>query len=238
MAWRDAFVLGGASLDDFIKEFRQDVDSFLASLRSAQAVTTGKPVLLFAAGLWNRRYQVSPGALVLDILYTKTESREGLQHFWERAGYKRWRTATCHHPMGEWKGFPRDRVICMSRGHFVQRAVHLVQVPRGAVETVLSRVFGSASGTYLTGGGRLVCLFPLSVLEQRRCWVPARFTHEARAQVTFKYRPWRVVEGSEATLDVTAVGRTVSDSITWSVHFDAHDGSLLPEQEGCDSATR
>lgn len=240
MALRDAFTLGGANLDDFVKEFRMEVGPFLAALREAGAIVTGRPVMVFAAGLWSRRYELSPGALILDVLYTRAEARTGLLRVCESAGYCPVSTRCCH-LWGEWKGFPREKVLCLSRGRWMQRAVHLVELPRGPVETVLSRVYGCMSGTYLTGGGRLVCLFPGMILEKKRCWVPARLGNDARAHVKFKYRPWRLLEDEEceaSMTEVSAVGRTVSDVFTWSVYFRIHDGILLPEKERGGSLTR
>ncbi|RMJ15084.1 hypothetical protein CDV36_005215 [Fusarium kuroshium] len=85
----------------------------------------------------------------------------------------------------------------MTRGQFKQRALHLVQLPRGPVETALSRAYGSAIGTYLTGGGRLVSLFPSLTLVYRQCWLPLRFISRARAFVAFKYIPWELIEWNE-----------------------------------------
>lgn len=240
MALRDAFTVGGANLHDFLTEFRMDVGPFLAALREAGAIVTGLPVIVFAAGLWSRRYEVSPGAHVLDVLYTRSEARSYLLRVWEGAGYVRVPTRCCH-LWGEWKGFPRDKIVCLSRGRWMQRAVHLIELPRGPVETVLSRVYGCMPGTYLTGGGRLVCLFPGLILEKKRCWVPAQFEYDARAHIQFKYRPWRILEDEEledSMTEVSAVGRTVSDAFTWSISFDINDGTLLPERERDGSITR
>lgn len=47
----------------------------------------------------------------------------------------------------------------MVQGNLSERAVHIVELCRSPVETVLSRSYGSMPGSYITGGARAVSLF-------------------------------------------------------------------------------
>ncbi|KJZ70039.1 hypothetical protein HIM_10567 [Hirsutella minnesotensis 3608] len=133
-------------------------------------------------------------------------------------------------PLGEWKGIPRQKQTCMVKGRFMQRAVHLIELPRPAVQTALSRVYGSMAGTYITGAGKAVSLFPQLTFAERRCWVPKRYSDKARSSVAAKYRGWNLLQpGERAGKETSECPRKVADSLCWILSFDTDRGILLPE---------
>lgn len=227
MDLRTVFARGGADLGDFLGVFALDVESFLAVLRKQKAIATGVDVVAFVAGIWKRRREQRPGAVVIDILCYGGRQARAVRRYLETAGY-RGDKLTCRHHLGEWNGFPSSKLTCMVRGQLGQRVVHVVELPASPVQTVLSRTYGSMVGTYLTGGGRAVCLFPALTLVQFCCWIPERMARGVEGRLSVKYSGWRVVRsGQEHLREVDASMRTLDDSMVFYLEFDAR-GGLLP----------
>lgn len=241
MSLRDSFVAGEADLADFVRAFKLDLGSFFRVLRETRSIATGVQVILFMSGRWRREQREKPKALVLDVLCHTSRSRAVLQRFLERAGYAVCETSCCHN-LGEWRGIPSDKRTCMVQGSFMRRVVHLIELARPVVQTVLSRVYGSMAGTYITGGGRAVSLFPHLTFVEQRCWVPARYDERTRSMVAAKYSGWRgpARSGDDPPEEVSALGRTVTDATCWSLSFDTARGHLIrdPQQGRSTGRTR
>lgn len=230
MSLRDSFVSGGASLADFFRAFHLDVGPSLRLLRKTHAVATGVQVALFMSGRWKQEQERNPKAFILDVLCYTPKARGDLQRLLARAGYSVCETACCHN-LGEWKHIPSSKRTCMVQGPFMQRVVHLIELPRPVVQTALSRVYGSMAGTYLTGGGRAVSLFPQITFVERRVWVPERYSEKARSAVEGKYTGWKAIRaGRDAGEEISSSARTVSDDFVWSMAFHPDTGALLSER--------
>ncbi|KJZ68778.1 hypothetical protein HIM_11835 [Hirsutella minnesotensis 3608] len=231
MQLRQSFVSGGADLGDFFDAFRLDLRSFLSTLRKTRAIATGVQIVIFMTGRWREERERQSRTLVLDVLCHTPEARTTLQRALQRAGYAVCETA-CRHNLGEWASIPREKRTCLVQGSFKQRTVHLIELPRPVVQTALSRVYGSMAGTYLTGAGKMVSLFPHLTLVERRSWVPKQFSERTRSLVEDKYRGWRAVcEDDEVGEEIAGGGRSVDDSLCWSLLFDPSGGRLLPEKK-------
>lgn len=224
---RESFVRGEASLEEFVAAFVLDVSPFLALLRRHRAVATGVDFVSFVTGRWKAERKSSPRGSVLDILFCGQREVAGLRRFLEASGYRVARGACSHH-MGEWRAVPGQKRICMVRGRLGQRAIHLVELPRSPVQTLVSRTYGSMAGTYLTGGGRVVSLFPHLTLVQRRCWVPVWMSSRTASLLEAKYPGWKTVRsGQYAIPEVDASSRSVGDDMVFHLDFSLQ-GQLLP----------
>jgi|AZIC01.1.fsa_nt_gi hypothetical protein len=198
------------------------------SLRRARAIVTGAPVALFMAGLWRRDGRSQPGAMVLDVLCHTFEAREVLRRMLEQSGY-RVSKAMCRHNLGEWRATPQPKRVCLVRGSMMQRVVHLIELPRPVVETVVSRAYGSMAGVYLTGGGKAVSLFPHISLVERRLWLPKTYTKRERAQVAAKYPGWNLTSEEDGVPlgDVKARKRSPGDGRTRWSYFNPATGKFV-----------
>lgn len=219
---------GQLNLSAFLKTFRLDLGQFLRALRRAKAIATGVQVALFMAGAFEQSGREHPRALVLDVLCHTARSREILVEMLEAAGYRSRGESSCCHDLGEWAQIPRAKRVCMAQGSLSQWAVHVIELCRSPVETVLSRSYGSMPGSYITGGAQAVSLFPQLTLVDRRCWVPGSFSQQSRDLVKRKYREWAIVPpGVHAGREVGVFARSVSDSLTWNAHFCPETGGLV-----------
>jgi len=224
-----SFVPGRLDLSDLLKAFFLDLGPFLRALRRAKAIATGVQVALFMARALKRSVREHPRALVLDVLCHTTRARDILVGMLEAAGYSSRGSSLCCHDLGEWAQIPREKRVCMVQGNLSERAVHIVELCRSPVETVLSRSYGSMPGSYITGGARAVSLFPQLTFVDRRCWVPGSFSQQARGLVQRKYREWAIVPpGVNAGLEVDGAVRSVSDSLSWTMEFCPETGEQLP----------
>jgi hypothetical protein len=87
-------------------------------------------------------------------------------------------------------------------------------------------------GTYITGGGRLVCLFPQLLFDRRGLWLPKRYSKESRKYVAAKYSCWKLLSvGDDPGLEVRSVRRSVTDKFAWSVVFDSVRGRRVSQRD-------
>lgn len=211
---RQAIISSGADLKVFLEAFHLDVKSFLLVLRKTRSIVTGRQVICFLSGLWHHHQEVLPGGIVLDILYSSSESKIVLECILGRAGYSVDHVA-CPHNLGEWKGLPSLKIIYLAKGQLMQQVVYLIELRRSVVETVLSRVYGSIAGTYITEGGRAVSLFPILTLADKKYWLPERYSKQLRNLVASKYISWILLAPVEgAGTEVSGRRRTLCDNIT------------------------
>lgn len=221
------FARGGADLLEFVSLFAVDLGSFLALLRKQRAIATGVDIVAFVAGAWRKRRELRPGGVEMDVLCCGSSEAGAIRRFLEAAGYREERRM-CRHHLGEWAGLPPSKVACMVRGKLGQRVMHVIELPRSPVQTVLSRSYGSMVGTYLTGGGSAVCLFPALTLVQGCCWVPERMSRSVEGRLMAKYPGWRVVRsGQEYLREVDSLTRTLDDRMVFRLEFDEM-GALRP----------
>ncbi|KAK4117958.1 hypothetical protein N657DRAFT_490264 [Parathielavia appendiculata] len=225
-----SFLLNPVGIDvrRFIESFGLDYRRLLAALAGSRALVTGREFLLLMAGLRDPRLPLRPGAIILDVLCYSRAARSTLELFFRQAGYavSRYR---CRHNLGEWSSLPAGKVVCLVRGQLSQRVVHLLELKRPPTEVVLSRTYGSMAGTYLTGTGSVVSLFPHLTFVQRRCWIPHHMSRSVRAKIRDKYQEWSFGErrsGIDSRLDeVGAEFRSPTDSTSWTISF-TQDGAI------------
>ncbi|KAI3317104.1 hypothetical protein HD806DRAFT_516041 [Xylariaceae sp. AK1471] len=223
---RDLGPIESIDLRGFLDAFSLDVNHFLAALKREKAIATGVEFVLLMAGEWRESLVRQPRALVLDVLHRDVEARSRLRAFFLSLGYRE-NPYTCAHALGEWHGISKSRRVCLVRGSLSQRVVHLVEFCNPVEEVVLSRVYGTMVGTYLTGAGRLVSLFPRMTFRERVCWCPRGVRRLSLPQLRRKYPDWSCSVGSakEAGFEVTDVFRTTLDDCTWVLRYTG-DGVL------------
>lgn len=217
MAVDALFLSSGLGLADFFNRFVLDVGSFLPAVRKANGVVSGPEVVAFMAGGWNKSLRENPRALVLDVLCYGPQARSVLERVLARSGYHVSRR--CRHHLGEWTRLSADRVTCLVRGTLCTRVVHLVELCRPVVETLLSRVYGTMAGNYITGSGRMVSLFPHLTFHERRFWSSPSCTRREGVSVARKYPAWRRFSGSDEPPEVGAAYRSTTDRFCWGVQF-------------------
>lgn len=237
-----------ANLVSFFASFRLELAGLLTALKTAGAVATGGDLILFLAGAWEQSLLERPRALVVDLLYAAEQGKGKavLVKYLARQGYRCNGRARCSHFLGEWRSLPPERVQCLVTGELDHRVVHLVELPRPPVEVVLSRVYGSMVGTYLTGSGRAVSLFPYLTFYRHRCWFPHGVASKRTAELEWKYHGWTKGQVTEKDIvdEVGASFRTADDEYCWIVQFSAEGNtrsSRLPRYsyavEGDDKKT-
>ncbi|KAH6708514.1 hypothetical protein EV126DRAFT_409190 [Verticillium dahliae] len=220
------------NLREFFSKYAFEYLVVLEALKLAGAVVSGPEVVMFATGRWSDSLRERPRALVLDILYCGEKPRRLLEMLMSQSGYKM-NHYSCRHELGEWSNCAKDHVRCFVRGDLAQRVVHLVEVRAPPLEVILSRVYGSAVGTYITGSMRLVSLFPTITFKEKRIWMPTRTSKVELLKVERKYvelKRWSSGSNSEVM-----GSRRLSDKRTWRVTF-GEDGVVLssiepPEEE-------
>jgi hypothetical protein len=227
MDLQSAFLAGEVDLAHFLAEFELDCPSLLEALKRWKAVVTGGDFLMFMAGEWKRRREEKRGALMLDVVCHGLKERAALREFLVRAGYRENPYNRCHNVL-EWNVLPKERVTCMVRGDLHQRVVHIFEVPREPAEVALSRAYGTAVGTYLTGTGRVVSLFPHLTFVKRRCWMPLHSPAGFAVALGRKYVNWTQGGPDEGDVDeVGAVYRKVGDEYCWLVRFSRETGEFV-----------
>lgn len=222
----EGLVLGKLDLREFFWLFRLDLGPFLSVLRRTRSIVTGVLVVLFMDAQWSGDPAGHAGCRVLEVLCRGSEARMAVQAMLEGAGYYAY-SGSCRHNMGEWTRVPRDKRTCMVMGRFMQRVVHVVELPRSPVETVLGRTYGSMAGTYITGGAKAVSLFPSLTFAERKAWLPARCSGKLCKLVQARYPGWNVTQEGEPGEEVASMHRSVLDSLTRVVQYDPETGELL-----------
>lgn len=214
-------------IQGFFTTFGLKFQSVVRTLEQAKAIVTGSDFLTCMAGRWEESIRVRPRAIILDVLYYDSSAEAILRRMLSQAGY-RVSSSACRHNLGEWSSVPSSKVTCMVRGSLSQRVVHLIRLPRPAVEVVLSRVYGTMPGTYLDGSGTVVSLFPHITFVERRCWVPKIKCLDTRVKLARKYVGWLcgTSDVGDGEVDEVGVGyRSVRDRYTWRVGF-GQDGKV------------
>lgn len=219
MDFTEAFLAGQTDLESFLSKFCLDRVALLSVLAKTHSVLTGSDFVLFLAGKWLEMLRERPHAPVLEILFSGDSARQALEKFLVSSGY-RTNPHRCCHQLGEWFRFHPGVVICYVRGELSMRVVHLVGLRCAVQQTLLSRVYGSMVGNYLTGAGQAVSLFPHLTFAEKRYWVSSTVKESLDVQLRRKYPGWTRVEelgGAEAELGGAA--RLPTDSFAWSLKF-------------------
>ncbi|CAJ2512973.1 Uu.00g010920.m01.CDS01 [Anthostomella pinea] len=213
----------GLDLAAFVQTFGLSLASFLHELKRAGAVVTGADVVSFMAGEWKESLRLRPRAVILDVLCHGYKARGALALFLTRSGY-RLNPYACRHRIGEWASVRAERRVCLVKGDLSQRVIHLVELQRPVEEVLLSRIYGTLVGNYITGVGRIVSLFPRMSFVERRGWFPSGVTAVDVAGLTAKYVGWRclVGDGDEAGDEVTYWFRKTLDRYCWVLRCDLH----------------
>ncbi|KAI0151829.1 hypothetical protein GGR57DRAFT_470494 [Xylariaceae sp. FL1272] len=204
-------------LDRFISIFVSSVDiSFFALLETEKSVVTGADFIHLLCVGWQRWGTDRRGSLVLDILCPSRKSQEVIFQAMRRMGYRS-NTWRCSHALGEWAGLPTETVRCLLSGDCGEKVIHIISLERAVEEVLLSRVYGSMVGTYVTGQRRIVCLFPHLTFSRRFCWIPQRIPNTMVSQFIRKYVGWNVTRygGKE----VEASFRSGRDRYCWMLLF-------------------
>lgn len=230
MDLRQSFVSGGADLTEFFQAFGLSLGPFLRVVRRARAIVTGVQVVLFLSGHWQLERERNPRALVMEVLCHTPGAAKALRAMLEQSRYSEY--SDCRHNLGEWKRIAVEKRTCMVQGKLVQRVVHVIELPRSPVQTVLSRTYGSMAGTYITGGAKAASLFPHLTFVKRRCWLPHEvYSDKDRACVEDKYRGWKPLPpGLDVPEEISRPGRSIDDCLSWTLSFDPERGHLRSEK--------
>lgn len=211
-------------LASFYRTYGLEFGPWLRVLRETSSLATGVAVVRFMSGEWSPVWQAGDGERMLEVLCHGRQAVQALCAFLELAGYCL--KDRCRHNVGEWQCVPRDKRCCLVRGRWGACVVHLVELPRSSVETVVSRAYGSMVGTYTTGGGVVVSLFPHLTLTERKVWVPALLHGRVMAPVLRqRYRSWTLLEPGEDGGPTVGSDRTVMDPFSRRLCFDPERGS-------------
>ena len=217
---------GKTDLAGVLDRFHLNVGSFLRVLRSTRSIVTGVQVALLMASHLLGEQRGVPGALTLEVLCHGREARLALQAMLEMAGYRMTHQRCCHN-VGEWLRVPEAKRDCMVQGELMQRAVHIIELPRPPLATVLGRTYGSMAGNYITGGGKAVSLFPHLTFVDREVWLPACESGKVRMLVQHRYPGWRLRRPGEPSVEEVASPRRVApDSMTRSLMYDRQTGAF------------
>lgn len=223
----EVFRASGTTLVDFFNLFALESCEVLAALSQVDGVVTGPELLFFMTGMWKERERcLNRGAVTLDVLCVGHKSRIILKKMLEDSAYRESGNG-CRHILGEWSIVPKDKVTCMVRGQLHGRVVHLIELPRPVVEVALSRVYGSGCGTYLTGSGKVISLFPNMTFETHRVWMPGRLSGKDRALLESKYKGWTAMESPDPDGGDAEVGmkvRRTNDQHCWIADMNAKGG--------------
>lgn len=192
-------------------------EEFMDCVQQRAALVTGVELLTFVSTDWAQSLREFPRAVTLDVL-CRAEAAGALVERLEDEGYTRGGDP-CGHVLGEWSTLPEGSVQCLTQGEMGQRVVHVVSLKVKAEQAVLSRVYGSMCGTYLTGAGRVVSLFPRLTFGSRRWWIPSDMPGRIRGEMSRKYAGWREAE-AEDVWEVEAPFRTARDKFCWRMTFD------------------
>jgi hypothetical protein len=216
--WTAVSLPDGNTPIEFFNSFRvREPNGLLDLLLRWKAVVTGADFVTFVSTSWKRSLEERPRCLVLDVLCPGAEAQAAFVRYLFRTGYRR-NGYACRHSLGEWAHLPDGSVCCLTEGSLSQRVVHVVRLKAKPEAVILSRVYGSMIGTYLTGNRRVVSLFPYLTIQRRQRWLPEGASACLQQECARKYSTWPLASRDTWELDVPF--RTAVDKHCWSLLFD------------------